>query len=181
MPYDVPSRVPGGTYFFTLRLADPQSHLLVDHVDLLRQAIRIALKSHPFEIRAAVVLPAKLHMIWTLPQGDANYGIRWRVIKSTFSRHIPAPVDARLTPAMLRRREKGIWQRRYWEHLIRDQADYDLHEHLIIHAPVTEGLVKQPGEWALSSLHTRGRGQSHLNAPPPIALQKTLPAAATQF
>ncbi len=181
MPYDVPSRVPGGTYFFTLRLADTTSDLLVDQVDLLRQAVRVTRQKHPFDIRAAVILPAKLHMIWTLPTGDANYGIRWRVIKTTFSRHLPAPGNAQLTPAMQRRREKGIWQRRYWEHLITDQGDYDLHEHLIIHAPVTEGLVKQPKDWALSSLHSRGQGRTRLNAPPPVDLRKPVSANATLF
>jgi putative transposase len=59
---------------------------------------------------------------------------------------------------MINRREKGIWQRSFWQHEIRDQADYDLHEHLIIHAPVSEGLVTRSGDWALSSLHTRGHG-----------------------
>ena len=181
MPYDNSPRVPGGTYFFTLRLVDTESQLLVDQVDLLRQAIRVTLKSHPFEIRAAVILPAKLHMIWSLPHDDANYAIRWRMVKSTFSRHIPQPDNTRITPAMQRRREKGIWQRRFWEHLITDQADYDLHEHLIIHAPVTEGLVKKPSEWAFSALHTRGQGKTRLNAPPPVDLRKPLHATATLF
>ncbi len=181
MPYDVPSRVPGGTYFFTLRLADPSSSLLVDHVDLLRQSVRVARQNHPFDIRAAVVLPAKLHMIWTLPNDDANYGIRWRVIKTTFSRHVAPPDRDRQTVAMVRKREKGIWQRRYWEHLIRDQADYDLHEHLIIHAPVQEGLVAQPMDWAFSSLHSRGHGQTRLTAPPPIVLNRPVSSAATLF
>lgn len=181
MPYDIPPRVPGGTYFFTLRLADTGSRLLVDQVDVLRQAIRVTRQKHPFDIRAAVILPTKLHMIWTLPQGDANYGIRWRVIKTTFSRHVPAPADVALTPSMQRRREKGIWQRRYWEHLISDQADYDLHEHLIIHAPVTEGLVKQPQDWALSSIHSRGAGKTRLNAPPPAVARRPVSTVATFF
>lgn len=145
------------TFFFTVRLHDPTSRLLVDQVDVLRQAIRVCRKRLPFEISAAVILPARLHMIWTLPIGQDDCAARWRIIKSTFSRHCPKPELMDLSPSMIRRREKGIWQRSFWQHRIRDRADYEMHEHLIIHAPVTEGLVKRPGDWALSSLHTRGR------------------------
>ncbi|UWQ99947.1 transposase [Rhodobacteraceae bacterium S2214] len=144
--------------FFTVRLQDPQSRLLVDQVDILRQSFRVCRKSMPFQIMAAVVLPARLHMIWSLPDKDDDHAARWRIVKSTFSRHCPKPDTADLSPAMIRRREKGIWQRSFWQHDIRDQSDYDLHEHLIIHAPVSEGLVPRPGDWALSSLHTRGQG-----------------------
>jgi len=181
MTYAVLPRAPGGTYFFTVRLQNKDATLLVDHVDVLRQAVRVARKRHPFEICAAVVLPATLHMIWTLPVGDANYAIRWRMIKSTFSRHVPMPDDAVLTPSMRKRREKGIWQRRYWEHQIRDQSDFDLHEHLIIHAPVSAGLVNQPSDWALSSLHLRGFGKTRIAAPPPLDLGHIASAEATLF
>ena len=146
------------TSFFTVRLHDPHSRLLVDQVDILRQSIRVCRKTLPFEIAAAVILPSRLHMIWRLPAGEGDCAARWRIIKSTFSRHCPKPDEKDLTPAMIRRREKGIWQRSFWQHDIRDQADYDLHEHLIIHAPVSEGLVQNPRDWALSSLHTRGTG-----------------------
>ena len=146
------------TSFFTVRLHDPHSRLLVDQVDILRQSIRVCRKTLPFEIAAAVILPSRLHMIWRLPAGEGDCAARWRIIKSTFSRHCPKPDEKDLTPAMIRRREKGIWQRSFWQHDIRDQADYDLHEHLIIHAPVSEKLVQNPRDWALSSLHTRGTG-----------------------
>jgi putative transposase len=82
---------------------------------------------------------------------------------------------------MRKRREKGIWQRRYWEHQIRDQSDYDLHEHLIIHAPVTAGLVTQPSDWALSSLHVRGVGKTRIAEPPPVILGREHSAEATLF
>ena len=154
-----------GTYFFTVRLANPESSLLVDQVDLLRQAVRTTRKRHPFEIRAAVVLPAQLHMIWTMPQDDCNFVLRWRLIKATFSRHATLPAPVNVTPAMQQRREKGIWQRGFWDHAIRDQGDYDLHEHLIIHAPVQAGLVSHVSDWAYSSLHTRGRGPFKVQQP----------------
>lgn len=163
------------TSFFTVRLHDPTSRLLVDQVDVLRQAIRVCRKTLPFEISAAVILPARLHMIWTLPMGEDDCGARWQIIKSTFSRHCPKPDAKDLSPAMIRRREKGIWQRSFWQHQIRDLADYDMHEHLIIHAPVTEGLVTRPGDWALSSLHTRGRSYRMQKD----AMKPSIPARST--
>ena len=160
------------TSFFTVRLHDPTSRLLVDQVDVLRQSIRVCRKTYPFEILAAVILPSRLHMIWALPRGEDDCAVRWRIIKSTFSRHCPKPDKTNLSPAMIRRREKGIWQRSFWQHDIRDQADYDLHEHLIIHAPVSEGLVRNPGDWALSSLHTRSKGYKA-----PATYKTKIPAA----
>jgi putative transposase len=170
--------LPIESMFFTVRLQDPKSSLLVDQVDVLRQAIRVCRKSMPFEIAAAVILPARLHMIWILPRSDIDCAGRWRIIKSTFSRHCPKPDSSDLTLSMIKRREKGIWQRSFWQHDIRNQADYDLHEHLIIHAPVSEGLVTRPGDWALSSLHTRGLGRAmqKRHVPPPAFLRQTADA-----
>lgn len=153
--------VPGGTYFFTVRLQDPASDLLIREIDLLRHATRLCLKCLPFTIDAAVILPNKLHMIWTLPPGDAAYSARWRLIKSSFSRHLPAPHDAPATH--LRRGEKGIWQRRFWEHVIRDSADFQLHMHVMAAAPVQAGLVGRPGAWPYASWNARKVG---LDPPP---------------
>lgn len=143
--------VPGGTYFFTVRLQDPRADLLVTHIDLLRHATRLCRKQWPFVIDGAVILPHKLHMIWTLPDHDADFSKRWRMIKTTFSRHVPAPDY--VPPSHLKRGEKGIWQRRFWEHLIRDRADFDLHMHVIRSAPIHAGLVKKPGDWPYASMH----------------------------
>lgn len=154
--------VPAGTYFFTAHLADPASTLLVDRVDLLRVAVSLCQKQMPFEINSAVVLPASLHMIWTLPEGDADFPSRWRHIKSTFSRHAPPAQDR--CASMIKRGEKGIWQRRFWEHLIRDQDDYDLHDHLIATAPLRMGLVRDPKDWPLCSAYKR---RMRFNASPP--------------
>jgi putative transposase len=145
--------VPEATYFFTVHLADPNSHLLVERVDLLRLAFSLCQKQMPFEINSAGVLPAHLHMIWTLPGGDADFSARWRHIKSTFSRHVP-PAQNRC-PSMIKRGEKGIWQRRFWEHHIRDQDDYALHDHLIATAPIRLGLVRDPKDWPLCSASKR--------------------------
>ncbi len=148
--------VPGGTYFFTVRLQDQRSDLLIKRIDLLRDVTRLCMKRWPFEIAGAVVLPSKLHMIWVLPPGDTAFSKRWRLIKSTFSRHVPAP--AHIAPSKRKRDEKGIWQRRFWEHVIRDQPDFDLHMHLIAAAPVHAGLVRQPRDWPYSSLRHRKMG-----------------------
>jgi len=145
--------VPGGTYFFTVALADPSSTLLVERVDLLRHAVALCQKQRPFEIKAAVILPSELHMIWTLPSGDADFSARWRSIKSTFSRHVP-PAPNR-PPSMIKRAEKGIWQRRFWEHMIRDQDDYDLYAHLIATAPLRAGLIRDGSDWPLCSAYKR--------------------------
>lgn len=143
--------VPGGTYFFTVHLQDPRSDTLTQHIDVLRQSVRVTRKRWPFVIEAAVVLPNVTHMIWTLPPGDADFSKRWRLIKSTFSRHVPAPD---YVPASMQRRgEKGVWQRRFWEHLIRDERDFDLHLNLIREAPVTKGLVQYPSDWPYSSFN----------------------------
>lgn len=151
--------VPGGTYFFTVRLQDRHSRLLVNRVDVLRAAVRLAQKQWPFVIEVAVVLPDHLHMIWTMPDTDADFSKRWRLIKSTFSRHVQGPID--VSPSMARRGEKGIWQRRFWEHLIRDEVDFEAHRAFVLAAPVTAGLVAKPQDWAHSSVHRdmrRGQG-----------------------
>lgn len=148
--------VPGGTYFFTARLQNPASDLLVSQIDLLRDATRLCMKRWPFEIAGAVVLPNQLHMIWVLPDGDVDFSKRWRLIKSTFSRHVPAPDY--VCASKQKRGEKGIWQRRFWEHLIRDVADYDRHMHIIATAPVQASLVKKAGDWPHCSLSHRKMG-----------------------
>lgn len=145
--------VPASTYFFTVHLADPKSTLLVDRVSLLRVAVGLCQKQMPFDISAAVILPAHLHMIWTLPDGDTDFSARWRHIKSTFSRHVPAAQNR--CASMIKRGEKGIWQRRFHEHHIRDRDDYDLHDHLIATAPLRAGLTRDGSDWPLCSAYKR--------------------------
>jgi putative transposase len=158
--------VPGGTYFFTVRLQDQTSDVLISHIDLLRDATRLCRSRWPFAIDAAVILPNKLHMIWTLPEGDADFSKRWRMIKTGFSRH--APVPAHVPPSHARRGEKGIWQRRFWEHLIRDNEDLALHMHLIRSAPIHAGLARKPSDWPYCSLHhTNDRRGAKTIAPVP--------------
>jgi putative transposase len=104
----------GATYFFTVNLADRSSALLVDAVDVLRDAVRLVQRRHPFHIDAMVVLPDHLHALWTLPEGDAGFPQRWALIKAGFSRKLPK--GERRSASRERKGERDIWQRRYWEH-----------------------------------------------------------------
>ncbi|MDX1724047.1 MAG: transposase [Pseudomonas sp.] len=143
---------PGGTYFFTHTLAHRHDNdLLVRHVDLLRQAVRKVRGVHPFHIHAWVVLPDHLHCVIELPRGDARYALRWRLIKMIFSRSLTR--EGRPTRVQERRGEKGIWQRRYWEHLIRDERDFRQHVDYVHINPFKHGLVQRVGEWPYSTFH----------------------------
>ena len=144
------SLVPGGTYFFTVTLADRRSTLLTDSIDQLRQAYTLAVERSPFKTTAICVLPDHLHAIWTLPEGNADYSHRWSLIKSQFSMAIPA---TNRSESKARKREKGIWQRRFWEHQIRDEADLNRHIDYIHHNPVKHGLVARVKAWPYSSFH----------------------------
>jgi len=141
----------GGTYFFTVNLADRHSDLLVRHIGELRAVIQAVKTAHPFSIVAMVVLPEHLHAIWRLPPGDANYPLRWSQIKSGFSRRILK--DERIRISRQAKRERGIWQRRYWEHQIRDEDDLAMHVDYIHLNPVKHGWVQRPVEWPHSTLH----------------------------
>src|SRR5713101_3066316 len=120
--------VPGGSYFFTVNLADRRSRLLIDHI---------------------VLLPDHLHAVWTLPDGDPDFSLRWRLIKSTFSRALPP--GEQVSASRAGRGERGIWQRRYWEHTLRDEADFARHVDYIHFNPVKHGHAQRVREWPYSS------------------------------
>jgi putative transposase len=145
------SRVPGATYFFTVNLADRQRTWLVDHIDLLRQAFSSVKQRHPFTLDAIVILPDHLHALWTLPPKDRDFATRWMLIKGHFSRGLP-DFDTR-GRSRRRKGERGIWQRRYWEHLIRDEDDFARHVDYIHYNPVKHGHVRCASAWAWSSIH----------------------------
>jgi putative transposase len=150
MPNYRRNRVPGGTYFFTVNLLDRRSDRLVREIDALRAAIRTARARSPFHIDAWVVLPDHMHCIWwTLPEGDTDFPGRWHAIKTAFSKTVPKTEPR--SQVMLRRGERGIWQRRYWEHTIRDGRDYAVHMDYVHFNPVRHGLVQSPGDWEFSS------------------------------
>jgi putative transposase len=139
--------VPGGSFFFTVNLADRSSHLLADKIDLLRSAIKEVRERFPFALDAIVVLPDHLHAIWTLADADTDYATRWRMIKSAFSRGIE-PVEPR-SGSRIAKRERGIWQRRYWEHTLKDEGDFERHCDFIHFNPVKHAYVGSAKEWVL--------------------------------
>ena len=143
--------IAGGTYFFTVALADRSGDLLVREIDRLRRAYRAAQKDRPFETVAICVLPEHLHALWTLPPGDSDFASRWMLIKSGFSRGLSA--SALRSNSKIAKREKGIWQRRYWEHTIRDDRDFERHVDYIHYNPVKHGLVSRVADWPHSSFH----------------------------
>jgi len=143
--------VPGGTCFFTVNLLDRRETLLLDHVHGLRRAFATARSVRPFEIVAVVVLPDHLHCIWRLPAGDADNAIRWRHIKTAFSRCLPRHEPR--SSSRVTRKERGIWQRRYWEHWLRDERDVQNHVDYIHYNPVKHGYVAHAVDWPHSSIH----------------------------
>jgi len=145
-------RIPGGTYFFTLTLAERHGNdLLTRHVAALGSAFRQTLADRPVSVEAIVVLPDHLHCIWRLPAGEDDFPTRWRLIKARFSRQIPA--GERISRSRARRGERGLWQRRYWEHVIRGEQDLRRHMDYIHYNPVKHGYVASPRDWPFSSLH----------------------------
>ena len=145
------SVVSGATYFFTVNLAVRSQDTLIQHVDLLRDVFRSVRSRHPFDIIAMVVLPDHLHTIWQLPANDADYPLRWSLIKSGFSRSLPKL--ERIRDSRRFKRERGVWQRRYWEHQLRDDRDLQTHVDYIHFNPVEHGQVVNPVDWLHSSIH----------------------------
>ena len=145
------AKTEGGTYFFTVNLNDRKSDLLVLKIDALQDVMRKVRNRHPFTIAAMVVLPDHLHAIWRLPPGDTNFPMRWSLIKSAFSRIMPKVEVIR--KSRVKKRERGIWQRRYWEHEIRNDADLANHVDYIHYNAVKHGYVERAVDWRYSSIH----------------------------
>jgi putative transposase len=151
MPRYLRARIDGGTFFFTVTLAERSSNLLVREVDRFRNAYRSVQTDLPFETIAICILPDHIHAIWSLPAEDFDYPRRWNLIKGGFSRGLPA-AGAR-SSSKIGKREKGIWQRRYWEHAIRDDSDLTRHVDYVHFNPVKHGLVSRVCDWPYSSFH----------------------------
>jgi putative transposase len=143
--------VAGGSFFFTVNLADRRLQLLTEYIDDLRTAFRETRQNHPFTTDAIVVLPDHLHAVWTLPEGDTDFSTRWRLIKTSFSRNFMS--DEPVSSSRAAKGERGIWQRRYWEHTIRDEKDFARHIDYIHINPLKRGLVKRVCDWPHSSFH----------------------------
>jgi putative transposase len=145
------AKIEGGAFFFTLALADRSSDLLVREIDRLRRAYQVMQKKLPFETVAICILPDHLHALWLLPDGDADFASRWSLFKSGFSRGLSAAPSR--SASKIAKREKGIWQRRYWEHAIRNDTDLERHVDYIHYNPVKHGLVTRVADWPHSSFH----------------------------
>lgn len=143
----------GRTYFFTVVTYNRQRIFCnTEMVMALRDAFKTVMQKRPFEVDAVVVLPDHMHCIWTLPDGDIDYSARWSIIKRTFTQCISETVRmAHPTVSRLKRREGAVWQRRFWEHQIRDERDYQMHCDYIHYNPVKHGVACAPKDWPHSS------------------------------
>ena len=166
------AKIAGGCYFFTVNLAERRDNdLLVRHVASLREAFKRTRIEHPFDLEAIVVLPDHLHCIWQLPEKDDNFPMRWQLIKARFSRLIAC--GELVSASRQRKGERGIWQRRYWEHVIRDQQDWERHMDYIHSNPVKHGYVGAARDWPHSSFHrlvARGIYPPDWHAEPEISI-----------
>ncbi|MGH8497702.1 MAG: REP-associated tyrosine transposase [Methylococcales bacterium] len=143
---------PGATWFFTVNLAERRANrLLVENIDGLRTAFRSVKARKPYPMNAVVILPDHLHCIWTLPPDDADYSTRWNRLKGHFSSRIDP--GERVSKSRSKRRERGLWQRRFWAHLITDQNDLNNHIDTIHWNPVKRGWVENAADWPYSSFH----------------------------
>lgn len=137
---------PGVTWFFTANLDNRYNNtLLVEKIALLRQSFRYVKQRRPYVINAVAVLPDHLHTIWTLPNGDTDYSTRWNLLKGHFSRAIDK--GERISESRKGKRELGIWQRRFWAHLITDENDFNKHIDYIHWNPVKHGLTEHVADW----------------------------------
>ena len=117
--------IPGGAFFFTV--VTERRRPLLASVEVLRMAMRAVRATRPFEVDAMVVLPDHLHCIWTLPPDDDDFATRWRLVKTWFTKHGDPALRAVPNRARVAKRQQAVWQHRYWEHLLRDEADFVRH------------------------------------------------------
>ena len=152
---------PGGYYFFTV-VAYKRRPILVGPLarDCLREAITEVRQKQDFEVVAWCLLPDHLHCIWKLPVGDKDFSGRWAGIKSRFTRKYLAGggVELEQTASRRNRRERGVWQRRFWEHQIRDEDDLQVHINYIHYNPVKHELVTKVEDWPFSTYHRYVKG-----------------------
>lgn len=148
--------VDGGTFFFTVVSYKRQKIFTSPSFrTALRKAIKKTQQQYPFEINAWVLLPNHIHCIWTLPNNDKDFSLRWAMIKNSVSQQCKYTLynNALLTPSKIERNESTIWQRRFWEHTIKDESDYQKHLDYIYWNPVRHGHVSSVNEWPFSTFH----------------------------
>jgi putative transposase len=149
-------KIAGGTYFFTV--VSQGRRPILTHAEVrqaIREGISLVRQTMPFTIEAWVLLPDHLHTIWTLPENDAKYAVRWAVIKSCVTKRcgsLSVPGE-NVNISKRKRQEGGVWQRRFWEHIIRDERDFHRHLDYLHWNPVKHGYAKTPLEWPYSTIH----------------------------
>ena len=158
MPEYRRARTEGATYFFTVVTYRRQPILCLDKSrQILRDVISQVQRSHPFRVDAWVLLPDHIHCLWSLPEGDRNYSVRWALIKKEFTKRVRLvlgpEVDHHRSESRKRHGERTIWQRRFWEHQIRNEEDYTRHMDYVHYNPVKHGLAKSPKDWPHSTFH----------------------------
>lgn len=148
--------IAGGTYFFTVN-TDLRRPILtkLNIREALRTGIQRARQTLPFRIEAWVLLPDHLHTIWTLPEDDHNYSARWAIIKREVSKRSNKQFDnpEKISNSRQKRRESSLWQRRFWEHQIRDEKDFERHMEYLHWNPVKHDYVRNVADWPFSSFH----------------------------
>lgn len=148
------SQAKGATFFFTVVMNKRKKILCHDaNVVLIKEAFHYVIKRHTFRIRAFVLLPDHIHCIWTLPENDNDFSMRWGLIKGYFSRQCQDKYKEHQSASRLNKGEQGVWQQRFWEHQIRDEVDFIRHVEYIHYNPVKHGLVNSPNAWPYSSFH----------------------------
>jgi putative transposase len=156
--------LPGATVFFTV-VTYRRRPFLVEPLArrCLREALAIVRERYPIEVPAIVLQPDHLHAVWSLPRGDADYSLRWRRVKEEFTERFLAGGggEGGRSASRLRRRERGVWQRRFWEHTIEDEGDFERHVDYIHYNPVKHGLVASPRDWPFSSFSRWVRQQAY--------------------
>jgi putative transposase len=156
MPFYRRLYVPGSIYFFTVVTYQRRKFLTTEFArNILHQAFRNTQLRYPFEVVAICLLPDHIHCLWQLPENDWNFSIRWASIKGIFSRNylLMGGEDGVRSISRIAHREAGIWQRRFWEHCIRDEDDLERHFDYIHYNPVHHGYVDVVEKWPWSTFH----------------------------
>jgi putative transposase len=154
MPQYRRAKAEGATYFFTVVTHRRQPVLcLPETLDAMEAVFRDVAARRPFRVDAWVVLPDHMHCVWTMPDGDSDYSVRWSIFKKEMTKRLSASLVTEIaaSPSRQRRREGTLWQRRFWEHQIRDESDYRAHVEYIHFNPVKHGLARAPADWPCSS------------------------------
>jgi putative transposase len=155
MPNYIRPRIPGASIFFTVNLARRGDDTLVREITALRRAVADVRAELPFRIDAWVVLPDHLHAVWTLPQGEADYSTRWKRVKAGFTKSVGGTFPR--SRSQIAKGEQGLWQRRFWDHHIRNEDDFAHAIHYCWFNPVKHGLVEKIADWPFSTWHRDGR------------------------